>query len=140
MNKNKIQKSTIYIKKNQQGFTLLELLISSVLVILLITGTAQLTIHSLFVQKRADCDLRSAELASSKLEYLKSLPYESEELKGANYTEAITEENSLNTYQREWRIEDIAPNLKKIEIQCFAQSCPQKKTRIALFLCRELGF
>ena len=63
--------------KNQRGFTLVEVLVSFALVFILITGTAQLTIHSLLVKRRADGNLRTAELASSKLEYLKSLPYES---------------------------------------------------------------
>jgi Tfp pilus assembly protein PilV len=134
-----MQERTKYIKRNEQGFTLLELLISFVLVILVITATAQLAIHSLLIQKRADCNLKAAELASSKLEYLKSLPYESDELKEAILTESI-EEGSFNTYQREWRIEDVASNMKKIEIICFAQSCPSKKIRLILFLSRELGF
>jgi Tfp pilus assembly protein PilV len=134
-----MQERTKYIKRNEQGFTLLELLISFVLVILVITATAQLAIHSLLIQKRADCNLKAAELASSKLEYLKSRPYESDELKEAILTESI-EEGSFNTYQREWRIEDVASNMKKIEIICFAQSSPSKKIRLILFLSRELGF
>ncbi len=68
-------------QRKKRGFTLVEVLVSFALVFILITGTAQLTIHSLLVKRRADCNLRTAELASSKLEYLKSLPYESDELK-----------------------------------------------------------
>lgn len=134
-----MKERTKYIKRNDKGFTLLELLISFVLVIIVITATAQLTIHSLLIQKRADCNLRAAELASSKLEYLKSLPYESDELKEAVLTESI-EDGSFNTYQREWRIEAVSSNMKKIEIICFGQSCPSKKIRMILFLCHELGF
>jgi len=36
--------------KNQHGFTLVEVLVSLALVFILITGTAQLTIHSLLVK------------------------------------------------------------------------------------------
>jgi Tfp pilus assembly protein PilV len=127
------------IKRKEQGFTLLELLISFVLVILLITATAQLVIQSLFIQKRAESNFKTAELAYSKLEYLKSLPYESDELKEAVLTEFI-EEGAFNTYQREWRIEEVASNMKKIEIKCFARSCPSKNIKLTLFLSRELGF
>jgi len=134
-----MQEITKYIKRREQGFTLLELLISFALVILLIAATAQLAIHSLFIHKSADCNWRTTELASSKLEYLKSLPYESEELKEAVLTESI-EESSFNTYQREWRIEEVASNMKKIEIKCFSRSCPSKNIKLILFLCRELGF
>lgn len=134
-----MEERTKYIKRSKKGFTLLELLISFVLVIITITATAQLAIHSLLIQKRADCNLRAAELASSKLEYLKSLPYEGDELKEAVFTESI-EEGSFNTYQREWRTEKVSSNMKKIEITCFGQSYPSKKIRTILFLCRELGF
>ncbi len=67
----------------------MEVLVSFALVFILITGTAQLTIHSLLVKRRADCNLRTAELASSKLEYLKSLPYESDELKEGFQMESV---------------------------------------------------
>jgi len=140
MKKFQMPESTIYLKRNQQGFSLLEVLVSFVLVTFLITGTAQLAMHSLLIQKRADCNLKAALLASSKLEYLKSLPYESDELKAAISIEFITEEGSLKIYQREWKIENISPNMKKIEIECFAQDSPQKKMRLILFLSRELGF
>jgi len=126
--------------RGQEGFSLVEVLISFALVIFLITGTAQLTMHSLLVQRRADYSLRATELASSKLEYLKSLPYESDELKEALQTELLREENSLKTFRREWRIEDISSNMKKIEIECFAESYPEKKTRLILLISRELGF
>lgn len=127
-------------RANRQGFTLAEVLISFALVTIMITATAQLTMRSLFVQRRAESSLRSAELASSKLEYLKSLPYESPELKEGSWEESLKEEGALMTFRREWIISDILPGLKRIEIKCFSESLPQKKARLVLFLSRELGF
>jgi len=125
---------------NKQGFTLIELLISFALVFILITGTAQLTIHSLLVKRRADFNLRSTALASSMLEYLKSLPYESDELKEGFQTESVRGEGLLETFRIELRIQDISSNMKRVEIETFSEKCPQKKTRLVLFLSRELGF
>ncbi|MBC8358334.1 MAG: hypothetical protein ISS41_06600 [Candidatus Aminicenantes bacterium] len=122
------------------GFTLVELLVSFSLVIFLILGTIQLTLYSLLIKRKADCNLKSATLVSSLLEYLKSLPYESEELKEGFRTEGLSGESLLETYRREWRIQDISSNIKRIEAESFSESHPQKKTRLALFLSRELGF
>lgn len=125
---------------NQRGFTLVEFLISFALVTFLIVGTAQLTLHSLLIKRRADCNLASAELASSKLEYLKSLPYESYELKEGHQAESVRGEGLLETFRQEWRIQDISSNMKRIEIESYSENLPQKKIRLVLFLSRELGF
>jgi prepilin-type N-terminal cleavage/methylation domain-containing protein len=127
-------------QRNQRGFTLVELLVSFALVFILITGTAQLTIHSLLVKRTADCNLRTAELASSKLEYLKSLPYESEELKERFQTESVKEEGLPETFWQEWRIQDISSSIKRIEIEVFSENYTLKKLRMVLFLSRDLGF
>lgn len=127
-------------QSNQRGFTLVELLVSFALVFILITGTAQLTIHSLLVKRRADSKLGTAELASSKLEYLKSLPYESDELKEGFQVESVKGEGFLEIFWREWRIQDISSNMKRVEIEIFSEIYPQKKLRMVLFISRDLGF
>jgi len=127
-------------QRKKRGFTLVEALVSFALLFILITGTAQLTIHSLLVKRRADCNLKTAELASSKLEYLKSLPYESDELKEGFQMESFKEEGLLETFWREWRIQDISSNMKRVEIEIFSENYPQKKLKMVLFLSRDLGF
>jgi len=127
-------------QRKKRGFTLVEALVSFALLFILITGTAQLTIHSLLVKRRADCNLKTAELASSKLEYLKSLPYESDELKEGFQMESFKGEGLLETFWREWRIQDISSNMKRVEIEIFSENYPQKKLKMVLFLSRDLGF
>jgi len=127
-------------QRKKRGFTLVEVLVSFALVFILITGTAQLTIHSLLVKRRADCNLITAELASSKLEYLKSLPYESDELKEGFQIESVRGEGLLESFWKEWRIQDISSSIKRVEIEIFSENHPQKKLRMVLFLSRELGF
>jgi hypothetical protein len=80
-----------------------------------------------------------AALVSSKLECLKSLPYESGELQAASYNE-ILEGRFPEVYLREWMIEDISSNMKRIELTVYPENHPEKTLRISLFLSRELGF
>jgi len=128
-------------KKNMpRGFTLLELLVSFAIVAILLLGAAQLTLHSLYVKRTSDCSLESAELASDKLEYLKSLPFGSQELEENFHAERIRSHRRNDFFQREWTILDISPNMKKIEVQCYSESCVHKKARIVLFYSKELGF
>lgn len=127
-------------QRHQRGFTLVEALVSLALVFILITGTAQLTIHSLLVKRRADCNLRTAELASSKLEHLRSLPYESDELKAGFQVESVRGKGLLETFWREWRIQDISSNMKRVEIEIFSENFTQKKLRVVLFISKDLGF
>lgn len=127
-------------QKNIQGFTLIEVLISFFLIMILILGMAQLTFHSILVKRRSDYSVKSAELASSKLEYFKSLSYESEELREGSEIEILEANNPKGRYRREWKIQDISPDMKKIEMECNFENCPEKKAQIVLFLSRDIGF
>jgi len=124
----------------KQGFSLVELLISLCLLTFLITATAQVIIHSLFVQRRVEINLKIAELASLKLEYLKSLSFESDELKEGHRSELLKGDGSKERFIRAWGIQDISSSMKRIEIEVFSKSYPQKKVRLVLFISRELGF
>jgi len=124
----------------KQGFSLLEFLISFTLLTFVIIATAQVIIHSFFVKKQAEINSKIADLASLKLEYFKSLPYESEELSEGQKSEYLKDDASLQIYKRSWKIQDISSSMKRIEIEVFSQTEPQKKTRLALFISRELGF
>ena len=123
-----------------RGFTLIELLISFTIIIILVMGAAQLTIHSLFVKRRSDIAVRSAELASYKLEYLKALSFESEELGQGFSVDRLQDSPGSVNYQIKWQIDEVSSRLKRIEIECSSDSCPQKGVRLVLFCSRELGF
>ncbi|NIM90588.1 MAG: hypothetical protein GTO17_06530 [Candidatus Aminicenantes bacterium] len=124
----------------KQGFSLLEFLISFTLLIFVITATAQVIIHSLFAKRQAGINAKIAELAALKLEYFKSLPYESIELSPGQQSESLQESVSLPVYTRSWKIRDVSLNLKRVEMEVLSQAEPQKKTRLILFISRELGF
>lgn len=125
---------------NNQGFTLVEFLVSLTLVTFLLTGTVQLTIYSLLVKRNAELNFKIAEHASSLFEHFKSLPYESEELKEGLVAETIKEEGSFETFIRKWKIAEISPHLKEIELEVTSEKYSQKKIRLVLYISRELGF
>jgi Tfp pilus assembly protein PilV len=128
------------ISMKKQGFSLLEFLISFTLLIFVITATAQVIIHSLFAKRQAEINSKIAELAALKLEYFKSLPYESSELSPGQQSESLQDHTSQKIYTRSWKIQDISSNLKKVEMEVSSQIRTQKKTRLVLFISRELGF
>ncbi len=127
-------------KRPYLGFTLIEVLVSASVIILLLMSLAQLTIHSLLIKRISDYRINSAELASSKLEYLKSLPFESEELTEASDEETIEKQGQKGLYRSQWIIQDVSPEMKKIEIECFHESRPERNIRLILFISRKLGF
>jgi len=127
-------------KKSKRGFTLLELLISFAIVTILLLGAAQLTLYSLYVKRTSDCSLESAELASDKLKYLKSLPFESQELEESSNVERIRSQKRNDMFHREWTVFDVTSKMKKIEVACYSESCVHRIARIVLFYSKELGF
>lgn len=127
-------------KNLPEGFTLLELLISFAIVVILLVGAVQLILLSMNTKRTSDCSVESAEMASKKLEYLKSLMRESGELAEESMVERLKSQRGNEMFRREWRIEDIPGNIKKIEIECYAESYPHKIVRLVLLCSRELGF
>jgi prepilin-type N-terminal cleavage/methylation domain-containing protein len=130
---------TLENRGKRRGFSFIEVLLAMALISFLLSGTAELVIRSISLQKKAEVNLQMAALVSSKLECLKSLPYESGELQAASYNE-ILEGRFPEVYLREWMIEDISSNMKRIELTVYPENHPEKTLRISLFLSRELGF
>ena len=128
------------IKSVPQGFTLIELLVSFSIILFLILGTAQLILYSMNAKQRSDFSTKSVELASSKLEYLKSIPFDSQELEEGSRRESLRGDSLRGVYLRNWNILDMSSDMKKIEMECYSEQCPQKRTRIALLYSRILGF
>jgi prepilin-type N-terminal cleavage/methylation domain-containing protein len=127
-------------KIKKKGFSLIELLISSSLILFLIAGTAQLLGLSLAAKRSADFHFRAARLASSRLESLKSLSHNSAELEAGAHEEFIIDPSSPETFWLGWRVEDLDENLKKVILEFFSPNKPGRKAVFCLLLCRELEF
>ncbi len=127
-------------KTSRRGFSLIELLISSALILFLISGTAQLLVFSLAANRTADSHFAAARLASSRLEKLKSLPFDDENLQAGRHGEDIADPASPEVFSMRWEVEDKEDDLKKIILAIHPRGQPQRTTVFCLLLCRELKF
>jgi Tfp pilus assembly protein PilV len=130
----------MYLKTGRVGFSLIELLISSSLILILIAGTAQLLILSLAAKRTADSHFAAVRRAASRLEELKSLSFDDEDLKAGTYEGFVADPASPEIFTIRWQVEDVEENLKKIVLAIHPQSKPQRRTAFCLLLSRELEF
>ena len=126
--------------KKSEGFSLIELLISFTIITLFILGTAQLLLYSLAIKSSCANNMSAAGISRTKLEYFKSLPYNSPELDPGERSEIILALGKKDSYLIRWNILELNLHLKRIEIECHPSEHPIKKTHIILYLSQELGF
>lgn len=126
--------------KKSEGFSLIELLISFAIITLFILGTAQLLLYSLAIKSSCANNMSAAGICRTKLEYFKSLPYDSPELDPGERSENILAQGKKDSYFIKWNILESNLHLKQIEIECHPVNHPIKKTHIILYLSQELGF
>jgi prepilin-type N-terminal cleavage/methylation domain-containing protein len=124
----------------KKGFSLIELLISMSLIFFLLTGMAQLIILSCATKKKAEFHLTAASLACSKLEHLKSLPFESPELEQGCHAESVKDSLSAEVLLREWRVLDLAEDMKKIVLKVSSPNNRKKEAAFVLLINRKLEF
>ena len=126
--------------KATRGFGLIELLISSSLILFLITGTAHLIVLALGAKRTADAHFAAVRQAYSKLERFKSLPFDDQSLQAGAYEEEIVDPASPDIFLIRWRVEDTDDDLKKIVLAVYPRNQTQRRTAFCLLLCRELEF
>ena len=119
---------------------MIELLVSFTVIMLLVIGITELVIYSMRVKSRGDSSLQTAELAASKLEFLKSLPFDDPGLRDGANSEMVYSEDKQKIFWRTWIIKKLSPYMKKIEMTCFFENHKEKQTRIILYISEKLGF
>jgi prepilin-type N-terminal cleavage/methylation domain-containing protein len=124
----------------KKGFSLIELLISMALIFFLLTGIAELIIFSCTAKKKAEFHLTAASLACSKLEYLKSLPFESPELEQGRHVESINDNLSAEVFLREWKVLDLTEDIKKVVLRISSSNNRNKEAAFILLISRRLEF
>jgi hypothetical protein len=110
------------------------------LVSLLLVGTAELIVHSIYIKKRAESNLRMAVVLCSRLENFKSIPYDGAGLQGGLFDEAFEMNKPRAIFRGEWKIETQSSNRKRIEYSLFPEDEPERVIQAGLLLLRELGF
>ncbi len=123
-----------------RGFTLVETLLASCLTLLMIVGTAQLMARSLAAQNRADFNFRASVLASSKLEYLKSLAFDSHDLVAGLHQELIADGVTRQVYLVESNITETGESAKTVVLRISPQNRPHWEAVFCLILSKELEF
>lgn len=123
-----------------RGFSLIEVLVAMSLAFLLIAGTAELAAFSLWAKWKGDIVSGLAQAAASKLETLKSAPYEGETLKAGAYGETVVDPTSHAAFDESWTIEDVGVAQKKIRLDIAVQGRPEAASSLVLYISRDLGF
>lgn len=124
----------------RNGFGLVEILISSALLMFLIGGTAQLLVVSLRAKANADFAFAAARCASARLERYKSIPFDSPELRPGVSSPAVEDAAFRAGLESELRVEELTPAAKKIVLVISGRNFPLKEQTYCLLLVRELGF
>jgi len=119
---------------------LIEGVVAFALTVILILGTAQLTLHSLSAKRTADMITEAAELAAAKLEHMKSKPFESHELEESEIKESLPGRKQGTMFLRECRVRNLEEGVKWVEVDACSESFPLRKVRIGIFLLEGLGF
>jgi Tfp pilus assembly protein PilV len=127
-------------KMKAPGFTMIETLLASCLTLLIIVATAQLMARSLAAQNRADFHFRASVLASSKLEHLKSLAFDSQDLVAGLHQEVIVDGLTGEIYQVESNIAETGESAKTVVLRISPQTRPQWQAVFCLILSKELEF
>jgi len=124
----------------QSGFSLIEVLVSLALVSFLILGTAHMLTTALQIRLRCDRMSKSSEAAAAFLSKVKSRPFESPTMAEGSGEERFHNPKDPVSYILRWSITDISDRMKQVEVTCFAEDLPQKRTHLILYISRDLGF
>jgi prepilin-type N-terminal cleavage/methylation domain-containing protein len=126
-------------KEDAGGFSLIELLIASSLLLIVILGTGQLMLLSWSFKMRTDAGTAAAELASSRIENLRpalagngGFDQEGSEIQGSSL--------SSQSFSLNWSAREDPSGLRVLEIHCLPLDFPAKQTAVLIYISPGLGF
>jgi type II secretory pathway pseudopilin PulG len=123
-----------------KGFTLIETLLSLALAVFLIAGTAELMMRAAHLKKRSDTLTASSGLASSKLETLRALPFDSAALAEGVYQELVKDRPTGRLFEVQWTIEKTEGQTKLIIVRATPSRTAERGTELRLTVARSIGF
>jgi hypothetical protein len=125
---------------SHQGFSFIELLISSTITFFLLLGAGQLVLHSMLFKQTSDETLKAAELMNDKLENLKSFSFDDVDADEEERCQSVDITGHNYLLRLCWSVEEASPGLKRIVITCFPENNPRRTVRSFLLLSNSLGF
>ncbi len=127
-------------RRKTKGFSLIELIIGFAILVFFLLSTAQLLLLSKSIQNRYKDHILIMRFISDRLEYLRSMPYDSPEIQQGIFTDLKFDPDSSNRFRIVWQISDISSRLKSIDISCYPEGNTTRKTETNLYLCLNLEF
>lgn len=125
---------------DSSGYTLLELLVASTLIIIFITGIVQAVALSLDVYRRCQARNVALETAISVLEILRSRPFGHPTLAEQSWNDQIETPVLPVHISRKCQITDVSASLKRIDIECRIPEWKSYPVRFSVIVSKELGF
>ncbi len=122
----------------ERGFTLIEILVALTIVAVLVAGAAELISLSLLLKRKADAHAAGARLVVEKLEELRVIPFSDGRLGAGGGTETVAGTAGEGTYVREWTIDDVSGDAKRIGVHVMRNG--QTIAGAVLLISRSLGF
>lgn len=126
--------------RHEDGFSLVEFLISFALIAFLLAGTAELITAAFLAKKKADAGTRLTALMISRLEALRTLSFDDAGLVPGDSQETFRDPVSGESFLLTRRVEALSPNLKRISLQGSWEGRPRTRSRLVLYRLREAGF
>jgi hypothetical protein len=120
------------------GFTLIEAVLASGLALFLMAGIAELCVHSMRSRQRAESVSAAAGALGARLENIKALPYEAEELSPGEHLETILSPGGKEDFLFEYSVEEAAPGLKGLDMTLTPHGRPAQVIHFKLYISREL--
>ena len=128
------------VRKARPGYSLIEVLWIMGLVSFVLAGMGEILLHSFQAARSADETARKTALLTAALESFKTKSFSSGDLAPGEYSQAGELAPAGKATRSEWRIEQLAPGLKKIEFTLFIQGESERAVRAALLISEALGF
>lgn len=122
----------------RSGFTLIEAVVASGLTLFLMSGIAELCVHSMRSRQRAEAVSAAAGALGTRLEKIKALPYEAEELAPGGHQEDILSQGGKESFLFEYFIEETGPGLKGMTMTLVQEGRPASTISFKLYISREL--
>ncbi len=122
------------------GFSLVEVLVAMALALVLVVGAAELLVLSLAAKRKGDITAALTHALTSRLETLKSRPFEDGALAPGEHAEIVRREPGGCLIAEEWAVADDGDGMKRIGLKVRRVGRPGPETAAVLFISRDLGF
>jgi type II secretory pathway pseudopilin PulG len=122
------------------GYSLIEVLWIMGLVSFLLAGMGEILLRSFQAARSADDTVKKTALLAAALESLKTKSFGSADLSPGEYAKTVEPVAGGKETRSEWRIEQTAPGLKKVEYGLYFGGESDRAIRAALLISEALGF